>query len=98
MVKRIGGLRRKARHKLKKNVRAKGKISLSKFFQSFKLGERVNLVTEPAVQRGGFHLRFQGKAGVIKKKQGSCYYVEIKDYKKPKLILAHPIHLKKCQK
>ncbi|MBW3021882.1 hypothetical protein KY328_03110 [Candidatus Woesearchaeota archaeon] len=35
MVKRIGGARRKTRSKMKKPVRRKGKISITKYFQEF---------------------------------------------------------------
>ena len=94
-MKRTGGLRRKTRHKLKKNVRTKGKISLRRFFQRFEEGDKVYLTVEPAVQKGLYHPRFHGKAGTIKSKQGSNYYVEIKDGNKPKTILSHPAHLKK---
>ncbi len=94
-MKRTGGLRRKTRHKLKKNVRTKGKISLRRFFQRFNEGDKVYLSAEPAVQKGLFHPRFHGKAGTIKSKQGTNYYVQIKDGNKTKTILAHPIHLKK---
>jgi large subunit ribosomal protein L21e len=94
-MKRIGGLRRKTRHKLKKNVRTKGKISLRRFFQKFEEGDKVYLVAEPAIQKGLYNPRFHGKAGTIKEKQGSNYYVQIKDGNKIKTILTHPVHLKK---
>jgi large subunit ribosomal protein L21e len=94
-MKRVGGFRRKTRHKLKKNLRAKGKISIRKFFQKFKEGDQVYLVAEPANHKGMYHPRFHGKAGIIKDKQGSNYYVQIKDGNKTKTILTHPTHLKK---
>ena len=92
-MKRVGGTRRKTRHKLKKNVKTKGKISLRKFFQKFVEGDQVYLCAEPAIQRGMYHPRFHGKAGIVKRKQGSSYYVEIKDGKKTKSVLIHPTHL-----
>jgi|TARA_Y100000310_G_C20270341_1_gene617691 large subunit ribosomal protein L21e len=94
-MQRIGGLRRKTRYKLRKNIRTKGKISLRRFFQRFKEGDKVYLSAEPAIQKGMYHPRFHGKAGIIKNKQGSNYHVEIKDGGKRKLILTHPVHLKK---
>ncbi|MBT4334799.1 50S ribosomal protein L21e [archaeon] len=96
MVTRIGGFRRKTRAKLRKTVRTKGKISVSKFAHKFEDGEKVYLVLEPAVQKGSFHPRFYGKAGVINGKQGSNYYVDIKDGNKKKKLLSHPIHLRKA--
>jgi ribosomal protein L21E len=52
MSKKIGSLRRKTRHKLSKTQRTKGKISLTKYFQKFKQGDKVVLKAEPAVQKG----------------------------------------------
>ena len=94
-MKRIGGLRRKTRHKLRKSVRTKGKISLRRFFQKFKEGDKVYLAAEPAIQKGLYNPRFHGKAGIIKEKQGSNYYVQIKDGNKTKTILTHTVHLKR---
>ena len=95
MTKRIGGFRRKTRHKLQKGIREKGKISIQKYFQEFKEGEKVHLKAEPSVHKGMYFPRFHGKSGIIKGKQGNCYYVEIKDQNKTKRLLIHPIHLKR---
>jgi len=97
MVQRIGGFRRKTRYKLSKPRRSRGKISVKKFFQSFEKGDKVVLSAEPAVQKGMYFPRFHGKTGIIKKKIGSCYKVLIKDGKKEKIPLIHPIHLKKIK-
>ena len=93
MVTRTGGFRRKTRFKLQKNIRQKGKISLKKFFQEFKEGERCVLKAEPAVQGGMYFPRFHGKSGIIKGKRGACYMVGIKDGKVEKTLIVHPVHL-----
>ncbi|MBW2990984.1 50S ribosomal protein L21e [Candidatus Woesearchaeota archaeon] len=95
MVQRIGGSRRKARYKLKKKKKHKGKLSLKKYLEEYKTGERIVLKPDPFVQKGIFHLRFAGKAGVVKKKTGTCYEVVIKDFKKEKKLIVHPVHMKK---
>jgi large subunit ribosomal protein L21e len=95
MVMRIGGFRRKTRYKLKKEIRQKGKLSLQKYFQTFKVGESVYLVAEPAIQKGMYHPRFFGKAGTILGLRGACYQVAIKDGGKDKTVLVHPVHLKR---
>lgn len=95
MVKRIGGSRRKTRSKYKKGVREKGKISLTRYFQLFKVNEKVILKAEPAIQKGIYFRRFHGKTGIIKGRKGRCYEVMIKDGKKEKILIVHPIHLKK---
>lgn len=96
MAQRIGGNRRKSRSKMKKNIRTKGKVSIRKYFQKFKEGDKVQLKAEPAVQKGLYFLRFHGKIGNVKGKQGKCYQVEIKDGKKSKTIIVHPTHLQRA--
>ena len=94
MVQRIGGFRRKTRNKLKKSIRQKGKVSLTKYFQSFKDGERVLLKAEPAVQKGMYFPRYHGLSGVVKEKRGNCYAITIKDHRtKEKTLIVHPVHL-----
>lgn len=95
MTQRIGGLRRKTRHKLAKNVRDKGKISLARYFQEFKTGDKVCLVAEPSMHDGMYHPRFHGKAATIVSKRGKCYEVAIKDVTMAKILIVHPIHLKR---
>ncbi len=95
LVKRIGSFRRKTRHKLGKKTRKKGKINLSKYFQTFKIGEKVILKAESAVQKGMYRPVFHGKSGIVNAKKGRCYEVSIKDKNKQKTIIVHPIHLKR---
>lgn len=95
MTTRQGGFRRKTRHKLKKPIRAKGKLSHRQFFQQLEVGERVKLAAEPAYQNGMYYPRFHGKVGVVKGKAGQCYNVAVKDHDKEKLLIVHPVHLRK---
>lgn len=88
------GSRKKTRHELQKHKREKGKLSISRYFQKFKDGDRVVLKIDPSVKKGVFHPRFHGKDGVIKGKKGRCYEVLIKDFKKQKTILVHPVHIR----
>lgn len=95
MVQRVGGFRRKTRSKLRKPLRKRGKISISKYFQKFDDGDKVVLKPEPAVQNGMPFPRYIGKVGVIKGKQGNCYKISISDGKVKKTLLVHPVHLAK---
>jgi len=95
-MKKIGGMRRKTRHKLKKTTRQVGKISLKNYFQSFNKGDKVSLGLEPAVQKGMYHPRFSGRVGIISAKRGECYSVAIIDGGKEKKIISHPVHLRKA--
>ncbi len=93
-MQRKGGFRRKTRSKLRKKRSARGKISITRYLQKFKVGDRVCLKAEPAIQHGMYFPRFHGKHGVIKGKQGKCYLVGIKDKRKEKELIVHPVHLK----
>jgi len=95
MVKRLGGFRKKTRNKFSKAVRAHGKISIRYYLQSFEPQERVYLSVEPAIHKGMYLPRFLGRAGVIEKKVGTCYQVKINDMGKDKLLIVHPVHLRK---
>lgn len=97
MSNRIGGLRRKTRHKFAKKVGQRGKISLRSYLQQFKTGETVRLSKEPAIQKGMYFRRFLNKTGVVKGKSGNCYHVTIKDKNKEKTLIVHPVFLKKVQ-
>ena len=95
MVQRIGGKRRKTRSKMRKSVSDRGKVSITKYFQELNENDMVQLVAEPAVQKGIYDLNFHGKSGVVTGKRGKCYLVDIKDGKKSKTLIVHPVHLKK---
>ncbi|MCX8147318.1 MAG: 50S ribosomal protein L21e, partial [Candidatus Woesearchaeota archaeon] len=61
----------------------------------FKEGDKVMLDANPSVHRGMYFPRFHGKCGVIKGRRGFCYEVLINDLGKEKILIIHPIHLKK---
>ena len=96
MVKRIGGMRRKTRYKFRKETRSRGKISMTNYFQSFNVGERVYLGIEPAVQKGMYNPRFSGRSGTVNGKRGRCYTVLINDMGKEKTLVVHPVHLRRA--
>ncbi len=96
-MKHHGGFRRKTRSKFTKNYKTKGKISLKKFFQDFKEGDKVVLKAETAYQKGMYYPRFHGKSGLILGKQGECCQVLIKDGRKEKLLIVHPVHLMRVE-
>ena len=96
MVTRKGGIRRKTRYKFRKEKRQRGKISMTRYFQTFKSGDRIFLDVEPSVQKGMYHPRFMGRAGTIKSRRGRCYEITINDLGKEKTLVVHPVHLKKA--
>ena len=80
---------------LKKNIRKKGKISIRSYLKKVQKGDKVCLLAESAVQKGMYFPRFHGKVGVIDDQAGNCYKVNIKDIKKQKTLIVHPVHLRK---
>lgn len=97
MVTRGNSTRRKTRHLLKKHFRTKGKISMTRYFAQYEEGQKVQLLAEPSLTKGMYNTRFYGRPGIVKKKVGSCYHIQIKDGNKTKLILSHPVHFKPLQ-
>jgi ribosomal protein L21E len=94
----MDGFRKRTRQKFKKSRSEKGKINIRKFLQKFEVGETVYLGVEPAYQKGMYRPTFMGKSGTILRKKGTCYEVQVKDFKKTKILIVHPIHLKKVGK
>ncbi len=97
MVKRIGGARRKSRHKLKKDYKDKGKTPLRKHLQEFEEGQEVRLKADPSVQGGMYNLRFHGHVGTVVGEQGDCYKVEVEDDTTVKTFIVNPVHLEEVE-
>jgi len=81
---------------VRKHIRKKGKIGLSKYFKKFNDGESVAIVKEKGV-RASFPIRIIGQSGKIIGSRGSCKLVEIKDGNKKKTFIILPVHLKKLK-
>jgi len=80
----------------RKRIRTRGKLSLGRYFQELKEGDKVCLVRELSM-KGDFPARMQGKTGVIVGKRGRSYVVDVMDYNEKKTYLIRPIHLKKLK-
>ncbi len=92
---RKGGSRRGKSFLFTKSSRKKGKVSHRNYLAKFDDGDKVALTYEPAVFKGTYCPRFAGKSGVIASKKGSCYEVKIKDFTKEKILIVHPVHMRK---
>lgn len=79
-----------------KNIRQKGKISFTRYFQQFKPGDSVAVSVELSVPFQ-YSKRLQGRTGKILEKRGASYYVEIADLGKAKRYNINPVHLKKIK-
>lgn len=76
-----------------RRTRAKGKISLSKWFRKFKDGERVAIIRNLGV-RAGFPKRIGGKTGKIAGSKGRFKLVKLQEGNKIKTFIIHSIHLR----
>ena len=78
----------------KKQIKTRGKLQLSRYFQEFREGDSVSVVEEQAVA-STFPRRIQGSTGVIEGRRGKAYMVKIKVSNMEKKFLIEPVHLKK---
>ena len=87
------GTRTKTRQLLQKKPRARGLSPITKAFQQFEAGEKVNIIIDPSVHKGMPFSRFHGKTGVVVGPRGAAYEVEIKEGDKIKTVVARPERL-----
>ncbi|MCQ2056413.1 MAG: 50S ribosomal protein L21e [archaeon] len=89
------GTRTKTRTILRKKPRDRGLSPITKAFQAFGSGEKVNIIIDPSVHKGMPFSRFHGLTGTIIGKRGSAYEVNVKSGNKAKTVVARPEHLTK---
>ena len=68
---------------------------MTRYFQSLEIGDKVALVANPTYQDSLYRARFHGRIGTVRGTQGKCYKVQIMEGSKAKIMLLHPIHLRK---
>ena len=91
------GTRTKTRTLLQKKPRARGLSPITKAFQSFDEGEKVNIIIDPSVHKGMPFSRFHGLTGVVIGQRGAANEVSVKDGNKTKIVVARPEYLVKSQ-
>ena len=87
------GFRSRTRKLLKRKPRERGKTGLSKILHEYKPGEKVVVKIDPSVHKGMPHRRYHGRVGVIAKKRGRAYVVDVTQGKAVKEIIVRPEHL-----
>ncbi len=96
MVERSKGFRVGTRKKLRKKIRDKGRIKISKNLQNFEEGDNVVIDVDSSYHKGMPHKRYFGKHGKVLEKRGKSYLIKTKLGNKYKKIICSPIHLKKA--
>lgn len=88
------GYRAKTRALLRRKPREKGKTGLSKVLYEYTSGEKVVVKIDPSIHKGMPHRRYHGRIGVIAKKRGRAYIVNVTQGDATKQIIVRPEHLK----
>ena len=91
------GTRTKTRTLLQKKPRARGLSPITRGFQCFEDGEKVNIIIDPSVHKGMPFSRFHGLTGVVIGQRGAAFEVSVKDGNKTKIVVARPEHLVKSK-
>jgi len=89
------GTRTKTRKLLSKKPRASGLSPITKGFQEFSEGDKVDIVIDPSVHKGMPFSRFHGLTGTVTGQRGAAYEVGVYDGNKLKTVVARPEHLRK---
>ena len=87
------GYRAKTRSLLRRKPREKGKTGLSKILRKYTSGEKVVVKIDPSTHKGMPHRRYHGRIGVIAKKRGRAYIVNVTQGDATKQITVRPEHL-----
>ena len=95
-MQRSRGFRTKTRQVLKKKPRARGLSPITRGFQTFESGEKVNIKIDPSIHKGMPHARVQGLTGVVVAPRGTAYEVRVMVGNKPKTVVSRPEHLVKA--
>ncbi|HUW43177.1 MAG TPA: 50S ribosomal protein L21e [Thermoplasmata archaeon] len=97
MVKASKGTRSRTRHMMSKPPRKRGLNSIARCFQKFEVGDKANIIIDPAMHKGQPYKRFHGQTGEIIGKRGAAYILSVQEKGKLKTTIARPEHLKKSK-
>ncbi len=96
MVKSSKGFRSRTRGVLTKAARDRGLPPVTRFLTTFEAGEKVIVKLEASDPHGMPHPRYQGRVATVVRPVGRSYEIEFLDGGKRKVLIAHPIHLKRA--
>lgn len=97
MVKRSKGTRVNTRSILRKSPRNRGIQPITAYLKEFDIGEKANIVIDPASQKGMPHHRYQGRVGTIVDVRGSSYVIRVQLDKSHRDLIIRPEHLRKIK-
>lgn len=94
MVKKSHGFRARTRSLMSKRVRTRGLSPVTNVLQDYEVGQRVDVVIDPAFHKGMPHRRYHGRTGVVMGKRGRGVLVDISLGKATKSLIIRPEHLR----
>jgi large subunit ribosomal protein L21e len=79
---------------MKKPVRKRGMPSLGRYLIPYEVGNKVDIIIDPSIQKGQPHYKFHGRTGTIVEKRGRAYIITFKIGHKDMFIIARPEHMR----
>jgi large subunit ribosomal protein L21e len=76
-------------------VRERGLGSVEKYLVDYKIGDKVDVITDPSKHKRGMpHRRFHGLTGTVMGQRGRCYEIQVKLGNSKKLLIVGKEHLR----
>jgi len=85
---------RHCRNIFRKKVRQRGLPSLGKYLQPYKVGNKVDIIIDPSIQKGQPHYKFHGRTGTIVEQRGRAYVIKLRIGKKDFYVISRPEHMR----
>jgi large subunit ribosomal protein L21e len=96
-MKRSQGLRSGSRKKFTRDKRERGLSPITRILEQYGVGESVNIVIDPSIQRGQPHHRFHGLTGTVIRMQGKACVVSTNEGDAVKQLIIRPEHLRRAK-
>lgn len=97
MVKASKGMRNRTRNMMSKSPRKRGLNAITRSFQKYEVGDKANIVIDPAFHKGQPFKRFHGQTGEVIGKRGAAYILSVREKGKMKTTIVRPEHLVKSK-
>lgn len=95
MKKSKGYKRKHTNHILRKNPRKRGMAPLGRsILQKYNVGDYVDIIIDPGVQKSQPHFRFHGKTGIVKDFRGKAIIISVKIGNKEKTLITRKDHIR----
>ncbi len=79
MVKASKGIRSRTRNLMSKPPRKRGLNAITRSFQKFEVGDKANIIIDPAPHKGQPHKRFHGQTGEVIGRRGAAYILSVQE-------------------